>query len=149
MRGLLYVHPSHRVFTFSYEVRDSQNAGQNCIGIERLIVHSSQYDEIYANIVERTKQLRLGSALSQPQDGFVPTVDCGAMINHGRFNDLERVLETAENHGATIDAGGRRWKHPYLENGAYFSPTVVGNVDPASELAQRESKYDIDLQRHL
>ncbi|KIP11111.1 hypothetical protein PHLGIDRAFT_125015 [Phlebiopsis gigantea 11061_1 CR5-6] len=115
-----------------------QNAGQNCIGIERLIVHSSQYDEVYANIVERTKQLRLGSALSQPQDGFVPTVDCGAMINHERFQDLERVLEAAENHGAIVDVGGKRWKHPYLEHGAYFSPTVVGNVDPQSELAQRE-----------
>lgn len=120
----------------------SQNAGQNCIGIERLIVHSSQYDDIYAGIVERTRQLRLGSALSQPQDGFVPTVDCGAMVNHDRFTDLERVLESAENHGATIDVGGRRWKHPYLENGAYFSPTVVGNVDPDSELAQRESESD-------
>ncbi|EKM61621.1 uncharacterized protein PHACADRAFT_248325 [Phanerochaete carnosa HHB-10118-sp] len=114
------------------------NVGQNCIGIERLLVHSSQYDEIYSLIVERTKQLRLGCALSQPQDGFVPTVDCGAMINNSRFDDLERVLESAENHGATIDVGGKRWKHPYLEHGAYFSPTVVGNVDHSSELAQRE-----------
>ena len=119
----------------------SQNAGQNCIGIERLIVHSSQYDEVYAMLVERTKQIRLGSALSQPQDGFVPTVDCGAMINSDRFNDLERVLSTAENHGAVIDQGGKRWKHPYLENGAYFTATVVGNVDPQSELAQRERAY--------
>ncbi|THG94255.1 hypothetical protein EW026_g7180 [Hermanssonia centrifuga] len=115
-----------------------QNAGQNCIGIERLIVHSSQYDEIYSMIVERAKQLRLGTALSQPNDGFIPTVDVGAMISSDRFNDLERVLETAINHGATVDAGGVRWKHPYLEHGSYFSPTVVGNVAPDSELAQRE-----------
>ncbi len=119
----------------------SQNAGQNCIGIERLIVHSSQYDEIYSMIVERAKQLPLGPALSQPNDGFIPTVDVGAMISSDRFNDLERVLETAINHGATVDAGGVRWKHPYLEHGSYFSPTVVGNVAPDSELAQRESKW--------
>ena len=104
-----------------------------------MIVHSSQYDEIYATIVERTKQLRLGTALSQPQDGFIPTVDVGAMISNQRFQYLENVLEAAVNHGATIDEGGRRWNHPYLEHGSYFKPTVVGNVDPGSELAQRES----------
>ena len=146
MRGLLCVDIVD-IFTdeiYADGMACSQNAGQNCIGIERLIVHSSQYDEIYANIVERTKQLRLGSALSQPQDGFVPTVDCGAMINHERFQDLERVLEAAENHGAVVDVGGKRWKHPYLEHGAYFSPTVAGNVDPHSELAQRESECPLN-----
>lgn len=139
MRGLLYALPLSPPRPSS-PFAPSQNAGQNCIGIERLIVHASQYDEVYAALVERTKQLRLGSALSQPQDGFVPTVDCGAMIGAARFADLERVLASAENHGATVDVGGRRWKHPYLEHGAYFSPTVVGNVDPTSELAQRESE---------
>lgn len=102
-------------------------------------MHSSQYDEIYSQIVERTKELRLGSALSQPNDGFIPTVDVGAMANPARFADLERVVEQAAAHGATVDVGGTRWRHPYLENGAYFVPTVVGNVDPLSELAQRES----------
>ena len=102
-------------------------------------MHSSQYDEVYSQIVERTKELRLGSALSQPNDGFIPTVDVGAMANPARFADLERVVEQAAAHGATVDVGGTRWRHPYLENGAYFVPTVVGNVDPLSELAQRES----------
>ncbi|KAI0785356.1 Aldehyde/histidinol dehydrogenase [Irpex lacteus] len=115
-----------------------QNAGQNCVGIERLIVHRSQYDEIYSTLVERTKELRLGTAMDKPTDGFITTADVGAMINHTRFDYLENVLETAVNHGATIDVGGRRWAHPYLEHGSYFSPTVVGDVDPKSHLAQAE-----------
>ncbi|KAI0094447.1 meiotic sister-chromatid recombination aldehyde dehydrogenase [Irpex rosettiformis] len=115
-----------------------QNAGQNCVGIERLIVHRSQYDEIYATLVERTKELRLGTATCQPTDGFITTADVGAMINSSRFSYLESVLESAQNHGATIDVGGGRWPHPYLEHGSYFSPTVVGDVDPKSQLAQLE-----------
>jgi len=115
-----------------------QNAGQNCIGIERLIVHRSQYDEVYNTIVERTKELRLGTAMCQPTDGFMTTADVGAMVNSSRFDYLEQVLETAQNHGATIDVGGKRWPHPYLEHGSYFSPTVVGDVDPKSHLAQAE-----------
>ena len=62
------------------------------------------------------------------------------MISSHRFDDLERVLQSAVSHGATLDVGGTRYRHPYLENGAYFVPTVVGNVDPQSELAQRESE---------
>jgi acyl-CoA reductase-like NAD-dependent aldehyde dehydrogenase len=118
----------------------SQNAGQNCVGIERLIVHRSQYDEIYNTLVERTKELRLGTAMCQPTDGFMTTADVGAMINSSRFDYLENVLESAQNHGATIDVGGNRWPHPYLEHGSYFSPTIVGDVDPKSHLAQAESE---------
>lgn len=69
------------------------------------------------------------------------TADVGAMISTARFEFLESVLEAAQNHGATIDVGGQRWKHPYLEHGAYFSPTVVGEVDPKSHLAQAESMF--------
>ncbi len=79
--------------------------------------------------------------MDKPTDGFITTADVGAMINHTRFDYLENVLETAVNHGATIDVGGRRWAHPYLEHGSYFSPTVVGDVDPKSHLAQAESAF--------
>ena len=68
------------------------------------------------------------------------TADVGAMINPARFEYLENVLEAAKNHGATIDVGGRRWQHPYLEHGSYFNPTVVGDVDPKSHLGQMESE---------
>ena len=77
--------------------------------------------------------------MCQPTDGFITTADVGAMINSSRFDYLENILEAAQNHGATIDVGGRRWPHPYLEHGSYFSPTVVGDVDPKSHLAQAES----------
>ena len=79
--------------------------------------------------------------MCQPTDGFITTADVGAMINSSRFDYLENILEAAQNHGATIDVGGRRWPHPYLEHGSYFSPTVVGDVDPKSHLAQAESTY--------
>lgn len=62
------------------------------------------------------------------------------MINTARFNDLQRVVASAVDHGATVDVGGGPFHHPYLESGAYFVPTVVGNVDPLSDLAQHESK---------
>lgn len=118
----------------------SQNAGQNCIGIERIIVHSSQYERVLRMFIERASELRLGSALLRPTDGVIPTVDCGAMISNDRFDALDRVLESAQMHGAVVEQGGRRYSHSFL-NGAYYEPTVVGNVDPEGELAQQEGRY--------
>jgi acyl-CoA reductase-like NAD-dependent aldehyde dehydrogenase len=125
----------------------SQNAGQNCIGIERLIVHSSQYEELYALLVERSKKLRLGAVLApSPGDGFVHTVDCGSMIDSTRFNDLERNIRLAQQQGAQVE-GGHRYVHPYHEDGCYFGPAVVGDAKSDSEIAQNERKCLCTLSR--
>lgn len=85
----------------------------------------------------RAEEIRLGSALLRPTDGVIPTVDCGSMVSDNRFAHLNRILESAEMHGATIETGGKPFRHSFL-NGAYYEPTVVGNVDPLSEIAQTE-----------
>lgn len=115
-----------------------QNAGQNCIGIERLIVHSSQYDDLYAILVERVRKLRLGSVLSPTEEGFVSTVDTGAMISRDRFRYLERLISMAEDDGAIVEEGGKEYNHIYHTGGAYFDPTVVGNATSDMEIAQTE-----------
>jgi len=118
----------------------SQNAGQNCIGIERLIVHNSQYDELYAIFAERVQRLRFGSVLSTSEEGFVPTVDCGAMISNQRFRTLEKLISDAEEAGANVDVGGKQWHNAYLPGGAYFDGTVVGDATPEMEISQTECK---------
>ncbi|KAG9054581.1 Meiotic Sister-Chromatid recombination aldehyde dehydrogenase [Serendipita sp. 407] len=117
-----------------------QNCGQNCIGIERFIVHSSQHDQLVKLLTEKTKKLRFGPALAEGSNdgGYVAPVDCGSMISRHRFGDLERVIQEAEEEGATVFLGGHPWKHPYVEEGMYFEGTVVANVSPSMEIAQHE-----------
>ncbi|TFK34820.1 Aldehyde/histidinol dehydrogenase [Crucibulum laeve] len=115
-----------------------QNMGQNCIGIERLIVHASQYDDLHEIFAERVPKLRAGSVMAPTQEGYVSTVDCGSMISGDRFQALSRIIQTAEEGGANITGEGGRYNHVYLENGYYFTPTVVGPVDPSMEIAQQE-----------
>lgn len=121
----------------------SQNAGQNCIGIERLIVHHTQHDELYTLLTERVQKLRSGSVLARSAEGYVTTVDAGAMISSDRFSDLERIINAAEEAGAKVEVGGKAYKHPYHESGCYFLPTVVGDADPNSEIAQRERECSV------
>lgn len=111
--------------------------GQNCIGIERLIVHSSQYDELHEILADRIAKLRVGSVLSPSPEGYVSTIDCGSMISRERFAGLENIIRGAEEAGANVQ-GGVAYEHVYLENGAYFTPTLVGPVESTMEIAQLE-----------
>ncbi|KAJ6606472.1 Aldehyde/histidinol dehydrogenase [Mycena vulgaris] len=114
-----------------------QNAGQNCIGIERLIVHKSQHDALYDMLEARVEKLRLGSVLAPADTGFISTVDCGAMISRDRFESLKNVIEEAHAAGADV-VGGKAYPHVYLEKGCYFQPTVVGPVLPDMRIAREE-----------
>lgn len=113
-----------------------QNAGQNCIGIERLLVHRDQYDEVYHVILDRAGELRLGGALSADDVGT--GVDIGSMISRDRFQRLQDLVEEAASRGARVDLGGRPRVHPYLTNGAFFEPTVIGEVQHDMDIAQHE-----------
>ncbi|KAH9858318.1 meiotic sister-chromatid recombination aldehyde dehydrogenase [Lenzites betulinus] len=122
-----------------------QNAGQNCIGIERILVHESQYDELFRMFNERADKLRPGHSLKSPGDGVAPAADVGAMVSGDRFPGLEQFIGEAVEGGAVLSVGGQPWHHPYLEQGSYFKPTVLGNVDPESTIAQHEMFAPIAL----
>lgn len=117
--------------------------GQNCIGIERLLVHASQYDDLHDILVERVKRLRPGSVLSQSPEGYVSTIDCGSMINGDRFRGLEKIIRDASEGGAHVDGGAVQYHHAYLENGYYFGPTVVGPVEAEMDIAKQERACEL------
>ena len=119
--------------------------GQNCIGIERFIIHSALYEEFMAEMSERIRKLRVGSVLSTSAEGFISVVDGGSMINDTRFDSLERVIRDAVTMGAHLVCGGTRLKHPYHEAGSYFAPTLLGNVTDKMEIAQSEGWLLITL----
>ncbi|KAF8655795.1 hypothetical protein AX16_002881 [Volvariella volvacea WC 439] len=116
-----------------------QNMGQNCIGIERLIIHSSQYDELWEKFEERIAKLRPGSVMAPTNEGYVQTVDVGSMISKDRFPALERWLQDATEAGAVL-RGGETYvpTQKSLENGFYFKPTLVGPVDDTMDIANHE-----------
>ncbi|EPQ60441.1 ALDH-like protein [Gloeophyllum trabeum ATCC 11539] len=115
-----------------------QNLGQNCIGIEKILVHSTQYDELYELLVDRVKDLRCGAVLPQVADDYLHPVDCGAMISTERFDHLEMIIEEAKSAGATVEVGGKRHSHPYHAHGAFFTPTIVGDAPQMTRIAQEE-----------
>ncbi|OAX40358.1 ALDH-like protein [Rhizopogon vinicolor AM-OR11-026] len=115
-----------------------QNSGQNCIGIERLIVHSEQYEELYNLLTDRAAKLRFGSVLAPTREGYINTVDCGSMISNDKFGALEALIFQAQEEGARVDVGGKELLHTSCEGRSFFQATVVGDVKPNSRIAQVE-----------
>ena len=121
-----------------------QSAGQNCIGVERVIALPGVYDNLVEIITPRIKTLQLGSVLldskPDPSDpGHKPAIpDVGALISSISFDRLEFLIESAVRQGARLICGGQRYKHPRYPHGHYFCPTLLVDVTPSMEIAQIE-----------
>lgn len=89
-------------------------AGQNCIGVQRLLVHRELYDAFRDAFVERTRGYRIGDKLNEQ-------TDMGPMITEREAARVEEWVRDAEAAGATVLTGGGR-------KGSLYEPTVLEGV---------------------
>lgn len=109
-----------------------QAAGQNCIGIERIICLPKIYPRMVSLLKPIIEKLRPGSALHSSE------VDVGASISDANFDKLESLIQDAVKAGARLLVGGKRFLHPDFPNGHYFSPTLIIDVTPTMRIAREE-----------
>jgi acyl-CoA reductase-like NAD-dependent aldehyde dehydrogenase len=100
------------------------NAGQNCIAVQRVLLHRPIYHEALEKLLDRVSELKVGD----PRD---PEVQVGPMIDAGAASGaFERVREAVE-QGAEILLGGTC-------EGTMFQPTVLGNTRPDMRVNREE-----------
>ena len=104
-----------------------QNAGQTCSAGSRLLVHRSIHDELIAKIADRFGKVSIGPGLNDP--------DLGPLVSKKQQSAVRAMVNGAP--GKVIIGGGTP-QHEELAGGAYFSPTLIDDVDPTSEIAQEE-----------
>ena len=109
-----------------------QSAGQNCIGIERIVACPSSYDRLVALLTPKIKALKIGNALTE--EG----IDVGAMVSAATFSKLETLIAEAVAQGATLVHGGKQYTHPAFPAGHYFAPTLLTDVTPSMRIASEE-----------
>lgn len=109
-----------------------QSAGQNCIGIERVIAMPKAYKRMMEMLEPRIKAMRVGNDLASQG------VDMGAMISSASFVRLERLIAEAVAQGAKLLTGGHRYDHEQYPAGHYFKPTLLVDVTPNMRIAQEE-----------
>jgi acyl-CoA reductase-like NAD-dependent aldehyde dehydrogenase len=114
-----------------------QSAGQNCIGIERVVALPGVYDKLIEIVAPKIKAMRVGHSLTD-EGKTSPTPDMGAMISSASFSPLESLVTQAVSAGAVLHHGGCRNHHPSHPKGTYFLPTLLSDVHPTMQIAQHE-----------
>ena len=110
-----------------------QNAGQNCIGVERVFVQENLYEEFLREAERRVRLLRQGCPLDSRNEG----IDVGATTMRGQLNLIEELVEDAVSKGARVLVGGKRNKQ--LEPGLFFEPTLLVDVDESMRIFYEEA----------
>jgi aldehyde dehydrogenase (NAD+) len=99
-------------------------AGQSCIAVQRVIVHTDIYDEFVAALVAEVAKLPTG-------DPTAEGVQVGPVINDAAAERIVDWVDQARGAGASVLAGGTR-------QGRTVAPTVVADVPAGSHLADDE-----------
>jgi acyl-CoA reductase-like NAD-dependent aldehyde dehydrogenase len=105
--------------------------GQTCIAGSRLLVQDGVYDEVVRRVSERAEAIVLG-------DPMLDTTQMGPVANQPQLARIRSMIESGIESGAELVCGGDLAADPELSAGLFLRPTVFGNVDPDSRLAQEE-----------
>jgi aldehyde dehydrogenase (NAD+) len=103
-------------------------AGQRCTTTRRLIVHRSRVDDVVTRLANAYAQVRIGDPLQ-------PSTLMGPLIDRGAVDGYLRAIDEARAAGATIVCGGRI----VPGDGFFVEPTIIGGLDSAHPLVQRET----------
>jgi succinate-semialdehyde dehydrogenase / glutarate-semialdehyde dehydrogenase len=104
-----------------------RNAGQACIGLNRLLVEDSVHDEFVDRYVARASALVTGNGLD-------PASQVGPLINDRALQRVEGMVDRAREQGAQLACGGSR----HNAGAQFFAPTVLTGVTQDMEIAQQE-----------
>jgi acyl-CoA reductase-like NAD-dependent aldehyde dehydrogenase len=101
------------------------NAGQTCIGIERVYVHSAVFDSFVAKLRERVSSLRPGSD---------PSASYGPMTLPSQTSVISRHISSALSSGGQALVGGESSvRSPYVD------PVILVDTPESSPAVQEET----------
>jgi RHH-type proline utilization regulon transcriptional repressor/proline dehydrogenase/delta 1-pyrroline-5-carboxylate dehydrogenase len=99
--------------------------GQKCSACSRVIVVESLYERFLERLVEAARSLHIG-AVEDPRSFMGPVIDEEA------YQRIRATVTEAKQHARLVFEGNAPG------NGYYIPPTIFADVDPMSDLAQKE-----------
>lgn len=105
------------------------SAGQLCIATERIYVHESRYERFCDSLVERVRDLNLGT-------DFAYSTDVGSLISETHLEKVKSHVDSAVDAGATLLTGGR---HRPDVGPSVYEPTVLTDVPDDTAVACEET----------
>ena len=103
--------------------------GQVCSSLTRIVVSRDRHDDLVDALSESFSHVRVGDAFDA-QSGM------GPLAMQRQRDRVEGYIAKGVEEGATLATGGHRPSN--LNKGWFIEPTVFGNVDNSSTIAQEE-----------
>ncbi len=105
------------------------NTGQDCTAATRVYASAGQFDAAKEALVEAMRNVKVGDPMDE-------STEVGPLISERQRERVSGYVERAKAAGASILLGGSI--PPGLDNGYYYAPTVISDVDQKSEIVQSE-----------
>ena len=98
------------------------NTGQVCCASKRFLIHRSRVEEFTKKAIEKISAIKLGMPAEED-------TRLGCLISEKAAIGVEEQVNLTVEQGGTILLGGTR-------NGAFYTPTVIGNVPKTADVAK-------------
>ena len=108
------------------------NTGQACISPNRIFVQRRILEPFLETLQTRVSGMRAG-------DGMDPANSIGPLINEAAIEKVDRQVQDAVSHGATLLAGGSRLTEGGLDRGCFYGATLLSNVTPEMLIYREET----------
>lgn len=106
-----------------------RNQGEICLAGSRILVQESIYDHFLDKFVAAVKQIKVGDPTQE-------STDMGALVSKGHMKSIDDYVQSGLMEGAKLAYGGKAV--PGLEEGNFYEPTVLYDVDNKMRVAQEE-----------
>jgi succinate-semialdehyde dehydrogenase/glutarate-semialdehyde dehydrogenase len=104
-----------------------RNIGQACTAANRFIVHESVAAEFARRVTERVEAFQIGR-------GTETGITIGPLIDQKAVDKADALVQDAITRGANLLTGGTAIER----EGTFYSPTVLTNVQPGSDILRDE-----------
>ncbi|MFC6293238.1 succinate-semialdehyde dehydrogenase (NADP(+)) [Macrococcus epidermidis] len=109
-----------------------RNNGQVCIAPNRIFVHKSIKDDVLQQLTEKVEALKVGNGLNED-------TNVGPLIREDAIDKIKKQIINATDKGATLVTGGHRLTGDEYDNGFFFQPTVLDNVNRTMDIFYEET----------
>ncbi|HEX7943571.1 MAG TPA: aldehyde dehydrogenase family protein [Phenylobacterium sp.] len=103
------------------------HSGQVCTAGTRVLVQRGIHDELVAEMVARSRDIRLGS-------GFAADTQMGPLVSQEQLDRVSRYVGIGRKEGAQVALGGER----HGKTGYFHKPTIFTGVNNAMTIAREE-----------
>jgi (Z)-2-((N-methylformamido)methylene)-5-hydroxybutyrolactone dehydrogenase len=105
--------------------------GQTCMAGSRLFVQEGLHDELVERLAQKANSIKMGDPLDEE-------TEMGPIAFKEQLEKVQGYIETGQEEGAEIAAGGKIPDDPELQDGFFIEPTVLTNVNNSMTVAQDE-----------